>query len=103
MPGGSRLDAVLGVLGPLGVTRRPLFGSDGLYYEARFFGFIDEGRLYFHTNARNRPDFLARYAPAGRPRGPRTVDRNFEVPADILADPELLRAWAVKAIAASRP
>lgn len=35
--------------------------------------------------------------PDGRPRGPRTVDRSFQVPAEILEEGELLRAWAESA------
>jgi TfoX/Sxy family transcriptional regulator of competence genes len=100
------LAAVLAALTPLGVQTRRLFGSRGLYNEGRFFGFISDGRLYFHTDATTRADYLARdmpaFQPPGRPRGPRTVDRNFEVPMDVVSDPGALVEWAAKAIAASR-
>ena len=41
--------------------------------------------------------------PRYRPRGPKTVDRNFEVPADVLADEDALREWALRAARAGGP
>jgi hypothetical protein len=35
--------------------------------------------------------------PRYRPRGPKTVDRNFQVPPDVIADADLLRHWAIRA------
>jgi hypothetical protein len=35
--------------------------------------------------------------PRHRPRGPRTVDRNVEVPSEVLTDADLLREWALRA------
>jgi hypothetical protein len=35
--------------------------------------------------------------PRHRPRGPKTVDRNFQVPQAILDDAAALRAWALRA------
>jgi TfoX/Sxy family transcriptional regulator of competence genes len=101
------VEALLARLSGLGVTTRKSFGSRFLYCEGRFFGFVSDRRLYFHTDAANRPDYLARgmpaFQPKGRPRGPRTVGRNFEVPAEVLSDDERLIAWALRAIAAARP
>jgi hypothetical protein len=40
--------------------------------------------------------------PKFRPRGPKTVDRHFEVPPDIFEDAALLQAWAMRAAAVKR-
>jgi DNA transformation protein len=98
--------AVLDALAPLPVTARRLFGGYGLYLEGAFFGVISEGRLYFRTDDGSRADYVARgmraLQPKHRPRGPKTVDRNFEVPPDVLADAATLHAWALRAAHARR-
>lgn len=92
---------VLEQLRPLPVQARAMFGGRGLYLEGRFFGMVMEGRLYLRTDGESRAEYVARGMPAlqprRRPRGPRTVDRNFEVPPDVLADANLLRQWALRA------
>jgi TfoX/Sxy family transcriptional regulator of competence genes len=94
---------VLNQLEPLEVGVRPLFGGHGFHLGGMFFGFIADGRLYFRTDEASRPEYLERgmtaFHPPGRPRGPRTVDRNFEVPVEILEDEQLLKAWAERAAA----
>jgi TfoX/Sxy family transcriptional regulator of competence genes len=99
-------DLVLERLEPLEVEVRPLFGSHGLYLGGRYFGFVAGGRLYFRTDEASRGDHVARgmtaYQPPNRPRGPHTVDRNFEVPAEVLEDPGLLQEWAERAAHARR-
>lgn len=93
-------------LQPLPVTARAMFGGYGLYLEGAFFGVIDEGRLYFRTDDDSRPDYVDRgmtaLQPKHRPRGPKTVDRNFEVPPDVMADASTLRSWALRAANARR-
>ncbi len=99
-------DFVLAQFDPLEVSVRPLFGGHGFYLDGAFFGFIADGRLYFRADEESRPAYRERgmtaFHPADRPRGPRTVDRNFEVPPHVLEDPVLLRAWAEQAAAAQR-
>jgi DNA transformation protein len=95
-------DAVFAAaLAPLPVRARALFGGYGLYLDDAFLGVISGARLYFRTDDLTRPDYedagMTPLQPAFRPRGPRTVDRNFEVPADVVAHPDQLRAWALRA------
>ena len=94
-------DEVLSKLEPLGVRSRAMFGGHGLYLGDRFFGIVTGGRLYLRTDEDSRPEFLARGMPplesSRRPRGPKTVDRNFEVPAEILAEPSAIIEWALRA------
>ncbi|MDP9238003.1 MAG: TfoX/Sxy family protein [Chloroflexota bacterium] len=98
-------DNVVRGLAPLPVSVRTMFGGYGLFLEDRFFGVISDGRVYFRTDATSRADYLGRgmtaFQPRNRRRGPKTVDRNFEVPDDVLADANLLRDWALRAASAS--
>jgi DNA transformation protein len=100
------LRLVLQHLEPLPVTARSMFGGKGLYFDGKFFGVIFDGVLYFRTDDESRAAYsergMAAYQPKHRPRGPKTVDRNFEVPPDILADPALLKEWALRAAQAKR-
>jgi DNA transformation protein len=93
-------------LEPLPLTIRRMFGGRGLYLDGAFFGLINGGRLYFRTDDDSRPGYLDRgmaaFQPPSRPRGPKTVDRNFEVPPDVLADERLLKRWAERAARAAR-
>jgi DNA transformation protein len=97
---------ILERLAPLPVASRRLFGGCGLYLEGAFFGVIVDGRLYFRTDDDSRAAFVERgmtaLQPRWRVRGPKTVDRNFEVPAAILGDTEALRTWALRAGATRR-
>ncbi|MGE0601119.1 MAG: TfoX/Sxy family protein [Dehalococcoidia bacterium] len=94
-------DQLLSALAPLGVRSRAMFGGHGLFLAEKFFGIITDGKVYFRTDEESRAEYLARGMPPlesrTRPRGPKTVDRNFQVPPDIVSDPELLLAWALRA------
>ena len=101
MPAGPVVDSVLLALAPLGVRARPMFGGHGLYLGDKFFGLINDGRVFFRTDETSRPDYVSRgmlpFQPRHRPVGPKTVARNFQVPDDILNDPDQLMAWALRA------
>ena len=106
MTNADLLAIVLQRLEPLPVTSRAMFGGRGLYLDGAFFGIVMDGRVYFRTDDASRSDYTDRGMPAlqpkYRPRGPKTVDRNFEVPPEVLADPSLLKQWALRAAAAQR-
>lgn len=106
MPDAELRDHLLATLAPLGLRVRPMFGGYGLWLGDRYFGIINGGHAWFRTDAASRPDYLGRgmpaFQPPNRPRGPKTVDRNFRVPDDILADPDRLREWALRAAARER-
>jgi TfoX/Sxy family transcriptional regulator of competence genes len=97
---------ILGKLDPLPVTVRRMFGMDGLYLGGTFFGVVSDGRLYFRTDDESRADCLERgmqpLQPKFRRRGPKTVDRHFEVPQDVIEDAALLNEWAARAAAVKR-
>lgn len=99
-------DYLLANLGHLGLRVRPMFGGFGLYLGEHYFGIINEGAAWFRADEESRPEYLARgmpaFQPRNRPRGPKTIDRNFRVPDDVLSDPEALAAWALRASRARR-
>jgi DNA transformation protein len=79
---------------------RAMFGAHGLYSGGRFFGILDEGRLFFKTDAQSQADYTA------RGMGPFTYESKgkvmtmayHEVPLDVLENREELVAWAHRAI-----
>jgi len=82
------------------VMARPMFGGVGLYNGDLFFALIDKGTLYFKVNDATRPRYVALgmkpFCPY--PNDPsREMGGYFEVPADILEDPEELVTWAKQA------
>ncbi len=82
------------------VRARAMFGAHGLYSGERFFGILDEGRLFFKTDAQTQADYTARgmgpftYESKGR----RLTMSYHEVPPDVLENATELVAWAQRAI-----
>ncbi len=86
---------------------KAMFGAHGLYCGETFFGILDEGRLFFKTDAQSQADYTA------RGMGPFTYEVKgklmtmsyHEVPPDVLEQPHELTAWAQRAlkIAAANP
>jgi len=86
---------------------KAMFGAHGLYCGEKFFGILDEGRLFFKTDAASQADYTA------RGMGPFTYEMKgkvmtmayHEVPPDVLEQPHELTAWARRAIqiAAAKP
>jgi len=94
---------VLDQLNDLGrVDCRHMFGGFGVYRGDTFFGIISDGRLYFKTNEATREDYLAEGMEPFRPSDKMTLKSYYEVPADVLEDPEALTAWATRAIECQR-
>jgi DNA transformation protein len=98
-------DEVVGKLdGLAGLRSKGMFGGYGLWAEeGLFFGIVDDGRVYFRTDAATRPAYDARactgfrYAPGEPPS-----DTYRSVPVEVLAEPATLLAWAEDAIDATR-
>ena len=74
--------------------------AHGLYSGEHFFGILDEGRLFFKTDAQSQADYTA------RGMGPFTYESKgkvmtmayHEVPPDVLEQPQELAGWAWRAI-----
>ena len=101
MPDDSFKEFVLDQLSALpDVRAKAMFGAHGLYSGDHFFGILDEGRLFFKTDAQSQTDYTA------RGMGPFTYESKgkvmtmsyHEVPPDVLEQPQELAGWARKAI-----
>jgi DNA transformation protein and related proteins len=79
---------------------RTMFGAHGLYGGESFFGILDEGRLFFKTNAASQKDYAARdMGPFTYKVKGKTVTLGFhEVPPDVLENAPELVSWARQAI-----
>ena len=84
-----------------GFRSRRMFDGVGLYAGPKFFGLIDERRLYFRTDEGSRSEYLAAGMSFFRPTPEQAIKNYYEVPADVLENDELLIAWAERAISVS--
>jgi len=82
------------------VRAKAMFGAHGLYSGDHFFGILDEGRLFFKTDAASQADYTARGMSAFtyESRGKVLTMAYHEVPPEILEQPQELSDWARKAI-----
>jgi len=86
--------------GGLRVRARPMFGGFGIYAGDRFFALIADDTLYFKVDDSNRPDFEALGMKPFQPYGEGSeAMKYYQVPADVLDEPEALSPWAEKSIA----
>jgi DNA transformation protein and related proteins len=99
------LDRVLPRLAPIGEPRgRAMFGGWGIYIDDVFMGLIAYDVLYFKVDDGNRADYEAvGVGPFTYTGHARPIEMSYwEVPSDVIADPDRLQAWATKALAAAR-
>ena len=84
------------------VRPRRMFGGVGLYAEDVFFGLVDDDTLYFKVDDSNRTDYVARGCAPFRPfpDEPTYSMSYFQVPVEVLEEPDALVQWARKAAAA---
>lgn len=85
------------------VTSRRMFGGVGIYAEGFFFALIGGDALYLKVDDSNRGDFETAGMSPFRPFGDERTSMNYyELPADLLEDPDRLRPWVDGAIAVAR-
>jgi DNA transformation protein len=79
---------------------KAMFGAHGLYCGDKFFGILDEGRLFFKTDARSQTDYIARgMEPFTYQMKGKVMTMGYhEVPPDVLEQPQELTLWARRAI-----
>ncbi|HEX5574496.1 MAG TPA: TfoX/Sxy family protein [Gemmatimonadales bacterium] len=86
-----------------GIRARSMFGGVGIYAAELFFALLDDDTMYFKVDDATRPQFVERGMAPFRPYGEEgEVMQYYEVPADVLEDPEALGAWVEAAIAVAR-
>lgn len=82
------------------IRARSMFGGVGVYAGELFFALLADDTLYFKVDDTNRPEFEALGMGPFRPYGDDgETMQYYQVPADLLEDPDALRPWAEKAIA----
>lgn len=85
------------------VRAKRMFGGVGLYADELFFALIDDDVLYLKVDGETRPDFERRGLRPFQPFGEGTATMQYyQLPEDLLEDPDALRPWAEGAIAAAR-
>lgn len=85
------------------VRARAMFGGVGVYSGTLFFALMDDDVLYFKVDEVTRPDFAARGMGPFRPFGEGgEVMQYYEVPSDVLEEPDALRTWSEKAVDVAR-
>jgi DNA transformation protein len=86
---------------------KAMFGAHGIYSGETFFGILDDGRLFFKTDAASQADYTARgMGPfTYESRGKLMMMSYHEVPPDVMEQPQELTIWARRAIlvAAAKP
>lgn len=82
------------------VRARAMFGAHGIYSGGHFFGILDEGRLFFKTDAQSQADYTARGMEpfTYESKGKLMTMSYHEVPPDVLENVPELTDWARKAI-----
>lgn len=85
------------------IRARAMFGGVGVYSGTLFFALMDDDVLYFKVDDVTRPDFTARGMGPFRPFGEGgEVMQYYEVPSDVLEEPDALRTWSEKAVDVAR-
>lgn len=101
MPEHSFNEFVLDQLSALAEVRaKAMFGAHGLYQAERFFGILDEGRLFFKVNDISKASYIQRgmgpftYESKGR----KLAMSYYQVPLEIVENSRDLVDWAREAI-----
>jgi len=82
---------------------RAMFGAHGLYSGDRFFGILDQGRLFFKTDEQSQAEYIERgMEPFKYEMKGRVMTMSYhEVPLEVLENAPELVAWAQHAIQAA--
>jgi DNA transformation protein len=85
------------------ISSRRMFGGVGLYRDGVFFAIISGDTLYFKVDDATRCNYEKRGMSQFRPYLDRPlVSMNYyEVPADVLEDPDECVEWALRAVASA--
>jgi DNA transformation protein len=85
------------------IRGRPMFGGVGIYSGEIFFALIANDTVYFKVDESTRGDFDARGMGPFRPFGDDGgTMKYYQLPEEILEDPDELRLWAEKAVSVAR-
>lgn len=87
------------------VSARRMFGGAGLYCDGTMFGLISDDVAYLKVDDTNREDFVKAGALPFNPYPDKVktaVMSYYEIPADVLENPDELARWAERSLAIAR-
>jgi DNA transformation protein and related proteins len=87
------------------VSARKMFGGAGLYCDGVMFGLIADDVAYLNVDDSNRKDFVKAGSSPFNPYPDKvktTVMSYYEIPADVLENPEVLPGWAQRSFDIAR-
>jgi DNA transformation protein len=83
-----------------GVSARKMFGGAGLYRDGKMFGLIADDVVYLRADESNREHFVEAGSQPFKPYPDKPgVMPFYEIPPDILEEPEALVEWAERSLA----
>jgi DNA transformation protein len=85
------------------VSGRAMFGAVGIYSDGLFFALMDDGAVYLKVDDTNRAMFTDAGMGPFDPYGDGSMLlQYYELPADLLETPDLLRSWMDAALDVAR-
>ena len=87
------------------VSVRRMFGGAGLYREGTMFAVVADDVAYLKVDDSNRDDFLRAGSAPFEPYPDKiktTIRTYFEIPADVLEDPDELAKWAQRSFTVAK-
>ena len=84
------------------ITSRRMFGGVGVYCDGLFFALLAEDATYFKVDDGNRGDFEAAGSGPFVPWGYEKPMQYYQVPEELMEDPERLRPWMEGALDVAR-
>ena len=80
------------------VEARRMFGGFGLYLDETFFGIVHKGKLFFKVDDSTVGAYRKHKMKPFRPNAKQTIKSYYQVPVEVLEDPDELCVWARRAI-----
>ena len=87
------------------VSARKMFGGAGLYCDGVMFGLIADDVAYLKVDDSNRKDFVKAGSSPFNPYPDKVktaVMSYYEIPADVVENPDQLAEWAQRSLAVAR-
>jgi len=87
------------------VSVRKMFGGADLYCDGTMFGLIADDVAYLKVDDSNREDFVEAGSSAFNPypdKDKTVIMSYYEIPVDVLENPEQLTTWAQRSLAVAR-
>ena len=75
-----------------------MFGGFGLYQDETFFGIVHKGKLFFKVDDSTVGAYRKHKMKPFRPNARQTLKSYYQVPVEVLEDPDELCVWARRAI-----